>query len=142
MADRFFRDIRDALQERDFHYDTFEECVCDLLAHAFPGIVPIRGGADSGMDGAIPAGDAPPMPVVVTTAEDVIGNLTRNLKRYLRGKGGSRTVVLASSRELTSERRMNLEERAHPTARGGRQASLPERHGCRGLTQNPWTHIL
>lgn len=83
MPDRFFRDIHVALAERDFHYETFEECVCDLLADLFPGIVPIRGGADSGMDGAIPSSDGPPIPVVVTTAEDVIGNLSRNLERYI-----------------------------------------------------------
>lgn len=108
MADRFFRDIRDVLDERDFNYSTFEECACDLLRDVFPGIVPIRGGADAGMDGAIPTRDAAPIPVVVTTAEDVTGNLGRNLDQYLEKGGRQREVVLATSRELTPRKRRNL----------------------------------
>ena len=31
----------------------FQDCVTDLLRDTFPSLVPLRGGKDSGMDGAI-----------------------------------------------------------------------------------------
>ena len=40
--------------------DLFERCVCDLLRAEHPTLVPVRGGSDSGMDGAIEMAKAPP----------------------------------------------------------------------------------
>ena len=59
------------------------------------------------MDGAIADGQGPPYPLVTTTSEDVIGNLTTNLGTYSREGGKRRKAVLATSRALTP-RRMNL----------------------------------
>lgn len=112
MGDRFFQDIRVELAERAFDPNVFEECVCDLLRDTYPGIVPVRGGDDAGMDAAIPTETGPPIPVIITTQEDVIGNLTRNMDRYLAKEGRQRRAVLATSRELTPRRRRNLEARA------------------------------
>jgi hypothetical protein len=52
--------------------------------------VPVRGGTDAGMDGAIADDAGPAFPLVCTTAKDVIGNLTRSLNSYLRDGGNRR----------------------------------------------------
>lgn len=64
------------------------------------------------MDGAIADGEAEPYPLVCTTREDVIGNLTESLESYLSKGGGRRKVVLATSKTLTPLQRRNLETRA------------------------------
>jgi hypothetical protein len=93
-------------------WQKFEECVIDLLRDAYPRLVPIHGGHDFGMDGAIADAEGEAYPLVVTTAKDVIGNLTRNLDSYLAGGGLRRRVVVATSTELSPTRRRNLEKRA------------------------------
>ncbi|MFH1115053.1 MAG: hypothetical protein V1792_14170 [Pseudomonadota bacterium] len=92
--------------------DLFEQCAADLLRDIYPGLTPMPGGTDSGMDGAIGDGLAEPFPLVTTTAKDVIGNLTRNLTTYLQDGGKRRKVVLATSRSLTTKRKDNLYGRA------------------------------
>ena len=91
----------------------FERCAVDLLRCIYPGLVPIRGGDDGGMDGAIadPRGGSP-IPLVVTTAGSVIGNLTKNLESYRRDGGAASEAVLATSRPLSARQRRNLERRA------------------------------
>lgn len=106
--DPFYRDILDRLGGR-LDEDAFEACVADLLRREFPTLVPIRGGGDGGMDGAT-AGSGPFL--VSTTSPDVIGNLTRSLKSYLKNGGARRSVVVATSQELTKRKRDNLEGRA------------------------------
>ncbi|NJL26730.1 MAG: hypothetical protein HC897_02075 [Thermoanaerobaculia bacterium] len=64
------------------------------------------------MDGAIADGEAEPYPLVCTTGEDVIGNLTASLESYLSKGGERRKVVLATSQSLTARQRRNLEARA------------------------------
>ena len=91
----------------------FERCAVDLLREVYPGLVPIRGGDDGGMDGAIAdSRGGVPMPLVVTTAGSVIGNLNRNLESYRRGGGTASEAVVATSRPLTARQRRNLEKRA------------------------------
>jgi hypothetical protein len=90
----------------------FEDAVCDLLRDTFPGLVPIRGGSDSGRDGAIADGEGEAFPLICTTGKDVLGNLTASLDSYLRHGGRRRKVVLATSQELSPQRRSNLEKRA------------------------------
>lgn len=110
-GDPFHEEIVERLKKR-IDPNSFEDCACDLIRPEFPGVVPVRGGSDSGFDGAIADGQGVPFPLVSTTAKDVIGNLTRNLKSYLRDGGTRRSVVLATSRELSKRRRKNLEARA------------------------------
>jgi hypothetical protein len=122
--------------------DNFEHCVADVLRDEFPGLVPIRGGSDAGMDGAIADGEGVAYPLVTTTSDDVIGNLTRNLNTYLAEGGSRRKVVLATSRELTARRRRNLEERANELGftlvQIYDQAAIADR-----LYENPhWSHEL
>jgi hypothetical protein len=111
IRDPFYRDIVERLSGR-LDPDLFERCASDLLRDEWPTLVPVRGGTDAGMDGAIAKGEGPAFPLVCTTAQDVIGNLTHSLNSYLRDGGSRRQVVLATSQNLTQRRRRNLEKRA------------------------------
>jgi hypothetical protein len=92
--------------------DLFERCAADLLRREHPTLVPIRGGSDAGMDGAIADGEGTAYPLVTTTGTNVIGNLDRNLEAYKAGGGSRRKAILATAQELTARRRRNLEKRA------------------------------
>ena len=92
--------------------DLFQTCVGDLLGSVYPGLVPYKGGDDAGMDGAVPDGEGEPFPLIVTTGEDAIGNLTRNLKSYLRDNRRRRKAVFVTSKSLTPRRIQNLYNRA------------------------------
>lgn len=112
MADPLYRDIERGLREK-IDGDLFEQCAADLLRQIYPGLVPVRGGGDAGMDGAISDGDEPPLPLICTTEENVIGNLRRSIASYLSAGGTRRAVVIATSRDLSPRRRRNLEEAAN-----------------------------
>ncbi len=92
--------------------DVFERSMGDLLRGDLPGLVPVSGGTDSGMDGAFLAEKGEASPLICTTASDVIGNLTKNLNSRLSHGLPPGRVALATSRKLTPTRRRNLEERA------------------------------
>jgi hypothetical protein len=109
--DPFYQLILDGLR-KPLDPDVFERCASDLLRAEWPTLVPVRGGADSGMDGAIADGEGPPLPLVCTTAKNVIANLTRSLTSYIDGGGSRRKLILATSRELSQLRRQNLHVRA------------------------------
>ena len=112
VRDPLYRAIEERLAGR-LDPEMFERCAVELLRDVHPGLVPIRGGDDGGMDGAIAAArGGVPMPLVVTTAGSVISNLTGNLESYRRGGGTAREAVVATSRPLTGRRRGNLEKRA------------------------------
>ena len=111
LKDSFYRQICQAL-EGSLDPLVFERCMGDLLRADYPWIVPVSGGTDSGMDGAIADGEGEPFPLVCTTAVDVLRNLTRSLDSYLDSKLPRRTVVLATSRSLTTRKRNNLYKRA------------------------------
>src|SRR5258707_1990980 len=108
IRDPFYKQILEAL-DSSLDEDCFELCASSLLREEMPTLVPIRGGADSGMDGATGA-DGPFL--VATTGADVIRNLTSSLKSYLKDGGSRRTCVLATTQELSKRRRTNLENRA------------------------------
>jgi hypothetical protein len=110
--DPFDRQIVAALEEKHFDPHTFEACMGDLLRTVFPGLVPVPGGNDDGIDGAIADGRGEPYPLVCTSAKDVIGNLTRSLDSYVRRGHQRRDVALATSQQLTPQRRFNLDRRA------------------------------
>ncbi|HEY3411930.1 MAG TPA: hypothetical protein VGM51_02625 [Armatimonadota bacterium] len=92
--------------------DVFEHCAIELLRRDYPTAVPIRGGGDAGMDGAVgdDAGNA--YPIICTTSLDVIGNVTKNLNSYLTHGGLRRVALVATSAQLTPRQRRNLEARA------------------------------
>jgi hypothetical protein len=111
LRDPFYRQIYQAL-EGPLDPQLFERCMGDLLRADYPWIVPVSGGTDSGMDGAIADGEGEPFPLVCTTAADVIRNLTRSLASYLKRGLPRRKVALATSRRLTPRQRENLFKRA------------------------------
>ncbi len=111
VRDPLYRSIEERLDER-LDPDLFERCAVELLRDAYPGIVPISGGDDSGMDGSISIETGSPLPLIATTSEDVSGNLKRNLGSYRRTGESAREAVLATSQSLTPRRRRNLEKRA------------------------------
>jgi len=76
IRDPFYQDIIQGLKGR-LAPELFEQCAADLLRNTYPGLVPISGGSDAGMDGAISDAEGVAFPLVATTQEDVIGNLTR-----------------------------------------------------------------
>lgn len=111
IRDPFYRQIIERL-DGQLDPELFERCVADLLRKIYPTLVPIRGGSDLGMDGAVADSEGEAFPLVSTTGKNVIDNLTRNLKSYLQDKGSRRKTILATSQELTARRRNNLEKRA------------------------------
>lgn len=88
--------------------ELFERCAVALLRDVYKGLVPVRGGADAGMDGAIASPSGSPIPLVTTTGEEAPRNLRKNLISYVENGGGQRTAVFATSRELTARKRQNL----------------------------------
>lgn len=111
IHDPFYQDIGKGLGG-PLDPKLFERCVTDLLRDVFPTLVPISGGTDAGMDGAVADAEGLAYPLVCTTAKNVIGNLTKSLDSYLRHGGRRRRVVLVTSQKLTPQRRRNLEARA------------------------------
>ena len=113
VRDPLYRQIEQRLGERlDPHL--FERCAAELLRDVYPGLVPVTGGDDGGMDGAIPDEDGDALPLIATTAakDKVLGNVTRNLESYRRAGGSATGAVVATSRVLTPRKRRNLEARA------------------------------
>ncbi|MBA4192074.1 MAG: hypothetical protein C0467_29195 [Planctomycetaceae bacterium] len=109
--DHFYQQIVTRLNGR-LDPELFERCATQLLWASYPGLVPVRGGGDMGMDGAVADGDGRAYPLVCTIGEDVIGNLRKSLASYLEGKGPRRHVVSATSQALTPARQRNLEAAA------------------------------
>ena len=112
VKDPLYREIEKMLSQR-LDPVVFERCAVELLRPVYLGLVPVSGGDDAGMDGAIsmPTG-GPPVPLVCTTAVDVIGNLTKSLESYRKSGGKSQEAVLVTSQALTPRKRRNLERRA------------------------------
>ena len=111
--DPFYRKIIERLNGTLDH-ELFEECVVDLIRRYDRYFaVPILGGQDGGMDGAVADGEGESYPIITTVREDVIGNLSKNLERYISKDGKRRKCILATSQSLTSRKRNNLRARAY-----------------------------
>lgn len=130
VRDPLYRSIEKGLDER-LDPNLFERCAVELLREVYPGIVPVTGGDDGGMDGSIPIGAGSPIPLITTTGKDVLGNLTRNLGSYRRTGGSAREAVLATSRALTPRRCRNLKKRAREL--GFTLRNIHDRHDFVGL---------
>ena len=109
--DPYYQQILEQLADR-IDPDVFEEAVISLLHDDFPGLVLVRGGSDGGMDGSLPNAGSGTSPVITTTSEDAIGNLTRNLESFVRSGQLGRRVVFVTSRELSPVKKRNLHDRA------------------------------
>lgn len=89
----------------------FQRCAADLLRDTYPALAPLVGGNDAGMDGAIGTAEGA-YPLITTTEDDVIGNLTGSMRSNLEGWVGPRRAVSATNQFLTPTRRLNLTKRA------------------------------
>lgn len=109
--DPFFNQILSRLNGK-LDPDTFEGCAVELIRLDGYAAVPVLGGDDAGMDGAIADGQGEPFPLVTTTSNNCIGNLTRNLKQYIDKGGERRKVIFATPQALSPQKQRNLYERA------------------------------
>ena len=108
MPDTLDRAIRDAI-ERPLDGTTFERCAVDLLREVYPSLRPVEGGNDAGMDGVGELPDGTPFFLVATVQRDARGNLERNVKSHIDAGGTRRAVVFATSRPITGQREVALD---------------------------------
>lgn len=90
--------------------DLFERCVCDLLHREYPTLVPIEGGGDAGVDGAI-VEDGLRVKLICTIQEDVIGNVTKSLDAQRANGTSTGNVLVVTSQYLSPVRCRNIEKR-------------------------------
>ena len=90
--------------------DAFEACAAALLRHEWPTLVPVRGGADDGFDGAVADAAGEPFPLVTTTGQKLVDNLSRSLKRVKHRKWNCEIALFATSRRITPATRRELFE--------------------------------
>lgn len=112
MKDPLYNAILKGL-EGPLDADAFEACAVQLLRPKYPTLTPMAGGNDAGMDGAMAGPNGVEMPLIATTEDDVIGNLTKSLKSYAANGRPGRVIALATSQALTPRRKRNLEKRAN-----------------------------
>lgn len=105
--DRHHEAILDAL-ERKLDPHVFEECVAEMLRRDWPKLVPVRGGADDGFDGAVAGSTGAPFPLVVTTSTKLVDNLGRNLDRAIEKGWRFTNALFATSRRITPAMRKKL----------------------------------
>lgn len=111
MSDHLHQQILKGL-EGELNTKIFEACAVDLIRKDFPGMNPVAGGLDSGMDGAAADLEGEPFPLVCTTNESVITNFSGSLQAYIDKGGPRRQVMIATNRSLTPVQQNNLKERA------------------------------
>lgn len=109
--DPFYGQILSRLDSR-LDSEVFEACAVELVRLDGYAAVPVLGGNDAGMDGAIADAQGEPLPLVTTTGKDCIGNLTSNLNQYVDKGGKRRKVAFATSQALTPQKQRNLYQRA------------------------------
>ncbi|MXZ17904.1 MAG: hypothetical protein F4069_03810 [Rhodothermaceae bacterium] len=72
--DPFFVQINGGLNQQ-LDPDLFEQCVADLLSTDYPPLVPVRGGNDSGFDGATADNEGEAFPLITTKQSKPFGIL-------------------------------------------------------------------
>ena len=105
--DLHHQEILDNLNRR-LDPEVFEACAVALLRHEWPTLVPVRGGADDGFDGAVADLAGEPFPLVATTGAKLDDNLSRSLKRIEHRGWNSASVLFATSRRITPATRRKL----------------------------------
>ena len=99
--------VLDALK-RKLDPDVFEACAAALLRRDYPTLVPVRGGADDGFDGAVADPSGEPFPLITTTGEKLVSNLRRNLDRTINRGWSVARLLFATPRRITPTTRKNL----------------------------------
>jgi hypothetical protein len=108
--DPLYQKILTALRNRSASIDPtiFESRARAMLERAYPGLFPVSGGSDAGMDGGLGNNTL----LVCTTSDDLIGNLTKNLEEHKKRGDGRTRVVFATSRTISFRKLKNLGARA------------------------------
>ena len=110
IRDRLFRAILERLGG-DLNDKVFELFAVDVVRQEFPSAVPVLGGSDAGLDGAVGNIEGPRLPIIVTTSDRVRNNVRRNLLKYNRewkALGGG--VVVVTRTALTPQRQKNVHD--------------------------------
>jgi hypothetical protein len=111
MKDELHQKIIEGLS-RPLDGNLFEECAVDLLQPIYKTLVPIKGGRDDGRDGFFYDGAVGSGPLVCTTREDVKENVQHSLREFVKKGHKGRSVIIATSRSLTGEKRNAIEDAA------------------------------
>ena len=110
MPDRLYEDIERAIGDQ-VDGRLFERCAVDLLREAhYPDLRGTPHGRDAGMDGISGPDNDPEFILVATTNNDFARNLRSSVERYVSAGRRCRTVVFATTRKVTGERRLRLAE--------------------------------
>ena len=109
MPDPLYDSIEQAIGQR-LDAGLFERCAVDLLRQGYPELRGTPPNHDAGIDGISGSDSDPEFILVVTTAQDFARNLRRSVERYVSAGPPCRAVVLATSREVTGQRRLDLIE--------------------------------
>ncbi len=87
----------------------FELFAVDIVRQEFPSAVPVVGGSDAGLDGAVGNLTGPRIPIIATTSNRVRDNVRRNVKRYKgEWKEHSGGLIVATSAALNPRRQKNV----------------------------------
>ena len=108
MPDRLYQAIEGAIG-LELDGRVFERCAVDLLRKGY--YADLRGTLherDAGMDGISGPDSDPEFILIATTSNDFARNLRSSVKRYVGAGGRGRTVVFATTRKVTGERRLRL----------------------------------
>lgn len=106
IRDSLYKKIIEGLEGK-LDGNQFEACVADILREIYPGLVPITGGVDHGMDGAVPD-TGPTYPLVCTTDQRPATNLGKSLDSYVEHGGRARKAIFATSRKISPQLRRKL----------------------------------
>lgn len=126
IRDPLFRAILSRLGEQ-VDDKLFQLFAVDVVRQDFPSAVPVLGGADAGLDGAVASHEGPRVPIIATTSDRVLDNVRRNLASYesaWRAFGGG--VVVVTSAELSPRREKHVFDAVAAT--GFRILQLYQRH--------------
>ena len=110
MPDRLYQAIEGAIG-LELDGRVFERCAVELLRKAY--YADLRGTPherDAGMDGISGPDSDPEFILIATTSNDFARNLRSSVKRYVGAGGRGRTVVFATTRKITGERRLRLRD--------------------------------
>lgn len=118
MADPLLEKIKTGLDQLS-DGDRFEACANALLSGKYPTLTWVKGGNDAGFDGKAVVKQGRLAQLITTVDDDVIGNVTKSLKRAAEENEPSDIVIVATSRQLSPQRKRNISARI---AKFGKQA--------------------
>lgn len=106
LLERIDRRLADTRSRIDPH--EFEDCAASMLTPMYPGLVPIVGGTDHGLDAEIASLGAPPTGLIVTSSRTLKGaraSLRSSLASIQRHGLAVRHVMVANLAEMNRRRR-------------------------------------